>query len=105
MRLTEAHLEALDLFDALADDPELHFGMQLEPGDMQFVYNHSQLHDRTGFLDWPERERRRHLLRLWLSLPGDRPLPACFRERYGSIEVGDRGGIITPETQLHAPLD
>ena len=105
MRLTEAHVEALDLFDALADDPELHFGMQLEPGDMQFVYNHSQLHDRTGFLDWPERERRRHLLRLWLSLPGDRPLPDCFRERYGSIEVGDRGGIVTPETRLHAPLD
>jgi hypothetical protein len=72
---------------------------------MQFVYNHSQLHDRTGFTDWPDPARRRHLLRLWLSIPGDRPLPNCFRERYGSITPGDRGGIITPGTRLHAPLD
>jgi hypothetical protein len=105
MRLTPAHLEALDLFDALANDPELHFGMQLQPGDMQFVYNHSQLHDRTAFVDWPETGRKRHLLRLWLSVAGDRPLPECFKQRYGSIEIGNRGGIVTKETRLHAPLD
>ncbi|MEQ8291292.1 MAG: TauD/TfdA family dioxygenase [Roseovarius sp.] len=105
MRLTPEHVEALDMFDRLADDPELNFAMDLEPGDMQFVYNHSQLHDRTGFLDWPDPKERRHLLRLWLSLEGDRPLPECFRERYGSIEIGNRGGIITKETRLHAPLD
>ncbi len=105
MRLTESHVAALDLFDALANDPELHIRMRLEPGDMQFVYNHSQLHDRTGFTDWPEPGRRRHLLRLWLSMPGDRPLPPAFAERYGSIEIGNRGGIVTPKTRLHAPLD
>jgi hypothetical protein len=105
MRLSEAHIEALDMFDALADDPEMHFGMDLEPGDMQFVYNHSQLHDRTAFTDWPDPERRRHLLRLWLSVPGDRELPDCFGQRYGSIEVGNRGGIITKHTKLQAPLD
>lgn len=105
MRLTQAHVEALDLFDALANDPELCFSMQLEPGDMQFVYNHAQLHDRTGFLDWPERDKRRHLMRLWLSPEGDRPLPEVFKQRYGSIEVGNRGGIITKHTVLSAPLD
>ena len=47
--------------------------MRLQPGDMQFVYNHHMMHDRTGFRDWPEPEKRRHLLRLWLALPGDRP--------------------------------
>lgn len=105
MPLTAEHVEALDMFDDLANDPELCFGMQLTPGDMQFVYNHSQLHDRTGFLDWPDPTQRRHLLRLWLSIDGDRPLPECFKERYGSIEVGNRGGIITQETNLHAPID
>ncbi len=105
MRLTPAHIEALDLFDALANDPDLHFGMQLEPGDMQFVYNHSQLHDRTGFMDWPDPAKRRHLMRLWLSPDGDRPLPETFRQRYGSIEIGNRGGIITQHTTLTAPLD
>ncbi len=102
--LTSIQLEALDLFDALANDPELHFKMRLQPGDMQFVYNHSQLHDRTGFEDWPEVNDRRHMMRLWLSIGGDRPLPDCFKERYGSIEIGKRGGIVTDKTRLHAPL-
>jgi hypothetical protein len=105
LRLTPEHIAALDLFDSLANDPTVHLRMRLHPGDMQFVYNHGQLHDRTGFRDWPDPTERRHLLRLWLSLPGDRPLPDVFRERYGSIEIGDRGGIITAGTRLHAPLD
>ena len=105
MRLTPDHVAALDMFDTLADDPELHFRMRLEPGDMQFVYNHAQLHDRTAFTDWPQPDRRRHLMRLWLALPGDRDLPPCFAERYGSIEVGNRGGIIVPGATLTAPLD
>lgn len=92
-RLTGGHIGALDLFDRLADDPHLHLRMRLRPGDMQFVYNHNLLHDRTSFTDWPEPERHRHLLRLWLSIPGDRPLPACFAQRYGSIEIGNRGGV------------
>ncbi|SLN35926.1 Taurine catabolism dioxygenase TauD, TfdA family [Falsiruegeria litorea R37] len=105
MRLTPAHVEALDMFDALANDPELHITMRLQPGDMQFVYNHAMLHDRTGFIDWPDPDKRRHLFRLWLSLPGDRPLPPVFAERYGDLTIGARGGIITDRTRLHAPLD
>ena len=96
LRLTPNHIEALDLFDELANDPDLTLSMQLEPGDIQFVHNHSMLHDRMGFEDWPEPDRRRHLLRLWLSIPGDRPLPECFAERFGSTTIGDRGGIVVP---------
>jgi len=105
LRLSDQHVEALDLFDSLANEPSLHLSMQLEHGDMQFVHNHSMLHDRTGFLDWPEPENKRHLLRLWLSIEGDRELPDSFKQRYGSITVGDRGGIITEATKLHAPID
>ncbi|MCC3861312.1 TauD/TfdA family dioxygenase [Pseudemcibacter aquimaris] len=104
-RLTNKHIQALDLFDSLANDPDLHFRMELKEGDLQFVYNHSQLHDREGFTDHPEPENRRHLYRLWLSLDGDRELPECFKERYGSIEIGNRGGIITPETKLTFEID
>lgn len=104
-RLTEKQVEALDFFDSLANDPTLHLSMQLEPGDIQFVYNHSLLHDRTAFVDWSETNKKRHLLRLWLSLPGDRPLPDCFRQRYGTIEIGNRGGIIVEGTRLNVPLD
>ena len=104
-RLTPAHVQAFDLFDTLANDPILHFGMQLQPGDMQFVYNHALLHDRTAFRDWPGASQKRHLLRLWLSMEGDRPLPDCFKQRYGSIEIGNRGGIVTKGTNLNVPLD
>lgn len=105
LQLTREHVQALDLFDELANNPELNLSMQLEPGDMQFVYNHGLLHDRTGFEDWPDVEDRRHLLRLWLSVPNDRPLPEVFKERFGSIEVGNRGGIAIGRTRPCAPIE
>lgn len=102
--LSDDHRAALDAWDALTNDPDLHLTMRLEPGDMQFVYNHHLLHDRTGFTDWEDPAQRRHLLRLWLSLPGDRALPPVFSQRYGPIEVGNRGGIIVRDTRLHVSL-
>ncbi|MEO0494541.1 MAG: TauD/TfdA family dioxygenase [Actinomycetota bacterium] len=92
--LTDRQRAALDLFDEIASDSAMHLTMRLQPGDIQFVHNHSLLHDRTGFVDRPEAPR--HLLRLWLSIPGDRELPPAFASRYGSITVGDRGGIVVP---------
>ncbi|XXT04330.1 TauD/TfdA family dioxygenase [Sorangium sp. So ce363] len=103
--LSARQIEALDLFDALANDPALHMIMELRPGDIQLVHNHTLLHDRTAFEDWPDPDRKRHLLRLWLAPPGARPLPPVFRERYGALTPGDRGGIVVPGTRLHAPLD
>jgi hypothetical protein len=97
--------EALDLFDALANDPALHFFMEFQPGDIQLVHNHTVLHDRTAFEDWPEPERKRHLLRLWLAPPQAPPLPPIYVERYGSIVAGDRGGIVVKGTKLVVPLD
>jgi TfdA family taurine catabolism dioxygenase TauD len=104
-RLQPAEIEALDMFDDFANDADLRLDMELRPGDMQFLHNHTILHDRTAFEDWPEPERKRHLLRLWLAAPGARPLPPVYAERYGSTTVGDRGGIICPDTRLHAPLE
>jgi hypothetical protein len=103
--LSPRQLEALDLFDALANDPALSFNMAFAPGDLQLVHNHSLLHDRTQFEDWPEPERRRHLLRLWLAPLEARPLPAVFAERYGSILPGARGGVSVPGLELKTPLE
>jgi hypothetical protein len=44
-------------------------------------------------------------MRLWLSIESNRLLPEFFKERYGSVDVGKRGGIITKRTKLHAPND
>jgi Taurine catabolism dioxygenase TauD, TfdA family len=103
-RLTPARVEALDLFDSLANDPKLHMFMAFKPGDVQLVHNHTLLHDRTDFTDWPEPERRRHLLRLWLAAADARPLPEIFAQRYGTVTVGERGGVVLRGTRLHAPL-
>src|ERR1041385_2920952 len=102
--LTEKQIEALDLFDQLANDPQLHLLMDLEPGDIQLVHNHTILHDRTAFEDFPESDRKRHLLRLWLAPPNARPLPEVFAERFGSITPGDRGGGVVPGAQPPLPF-
>ena len=104
-RLTAAEHEALDMLDALTNDPELNLTIEFRPGDMQFVHNHQILHSRTDFEDWPELEKRRHLLRLWLAPAGARELPPAYAQRYGSIVPGNRGGIITQETKLTFVLE
>ncbi len=73
-RLTADERELLDTYDAIANSPELYLDMELRAGDVQLLSNHTVLHARTAFTDWPEDERRRHLLRLWLSVPESRPL-------------------------------
>jgi hypothetical protein len=104
-RLTPERVEALDMFDALTNDPKLNMFMEFKPGDVQLVHNHTLLHDRTSFVDWAEPERKRHLLRLWLAADRARPLPETFAQRYGSVTIGDRGGIIVRGTRLQAPLE
>lgn len=104
-RLSRRQIEALDMLDALAARDDVRLDMNLRPGDMQFLHNHQILHARTAYEDYPEPERKRHLLRLWLSPPNGRPLPPVFAERYGSIEPGNRGGIRVPGVALGVPLD
>jgi hypothetical protein len=101
--LTDKQIEALDLFDALANDPALCFQMEFQTGDIQLVHNHTMLHDRTAFEDWPE--RKRHLLRLWLAPENARPLPPIFAERYGAVAPGQRGGVDVPGIRYSIPWD
>lgn len=97
--LTLLQVEALDLLDQLANDPKLNLEMELQPGDIQLVHNHTILHDRTAFEDYPEPDRKRHLLRLWLAPAGARSLPPVFAERFGSVEPGKRGGVSVPTSK------
>jgi hypothetical protein len=59
----------------LFDDEALSADFDLEPGQLQFVDNRVLGHARTGFVDFPEPERRRHLVRLWLRDHGRRAYP------------------------------
>ena len=104
-RLVEVEREALAMLDEMANDPALHLKLEFRPGDMQFLHNHQILHSRTDFEDWPEPERRRHLLRLWLAPREGRPLPPAFAQRYGALTPGDRGGIVVRDTVLTFSLE
>lgn len=102
-RFTDLQIEALDTLDALAE--ELHYDMAFAPGDIQFLHNHVTAHGRTLYEDWPEPERKRHLLRFWLATPGGRPLPAGVLERYVGLKPGQRpAGIIVEDMELRTPL-
>src|SRR5688572_13460888 len=92
-RLTQDQVAAMDLIDALVNDPQIHLRMAFLPGDMQFLHNHQILHSRNDFENWTQPERHRHLLRLWLAPPSARPLPEAFAARYGSVTPGERGEI------------
>ena len=70
-RFTDDETELLDLYEAIASDPASCFDMELQRGDIQLLSNHVVLHSRTAYEDHPQPERRRHLLRLWLSLAGE----------------------------------
>jgi hypothetical protein len=82
---------ALDLLDNLAYDPQIHLDMDLQLGDMQLCNNLTILHSRTGFEDWPEPERRRHMIRLWLTFDQRRPLADKFppQNGYGRNQIAE----------------
>ncbi len=93
-RLTERQHRALDMIQELAETDEFRFDMTLEQGDMQFVNNHVLIHSRTHFEDFEEPERKRHLLRLWLSTPEGRPLCEGLLDVYKSVDTNTvRGGF------------
>lgn len=48
---------------------------------------------------------RRHLLRLWVSPPGERPLPEGYKAIWGSTTPGKRGGINIGDNKLVVPLE
>ena len=104
-RLTDQQIAALDLFQELCEDPDIHLNMDFEPGDMQYLHNFQVLHDRTAFKDWPDDpKKKRHLLRLWLCTQQGRELPPVYLDRQESIAIGDRGGIHVPGTRLNVNL-
>ena len=94
--LTPAQNEAISLYRTLAD--ELAMDIEFDLGDISLVQNYVNLHARTRYMDWPEADRKRHLLRLWLSSDGARPV-------HDDIIRDHQFGILEEGTILHAPLE
>lgn len=105
-RLSRSQMEALDMVSELAARPEFRLDITFDPGDIQFVNNLTTMHSRTGYEDYPEPERKRHLLRLWLAVPGGWPLPEAFYERYrATTPSGRAAGVAAMSEDGVTPLD
>jgi hypothetical protein len=56
-------------YEEIAGSPEFRIDMELRPGDIQWLSNHTVVHARTAYRDSGGADGpRRHLLRLWLSI-------------------------------------
>lgn len=92
--MSDIQREALDFVDEQAARPELHATFTQQPGDILFLNNWVTLHRRTAFEDYRQEEQRRHLLRVWLSMPNSRPIDPRFAGNYGATAAGAiRGGM------------
>ncbi len=77
--LTDIQKEAQPIYARIA--AECSIDMPFRKGDVQFLNNHVIVHARHTFTDWPEDERKRYLLRLWLNDVEGRPIPEGRKER------------------------
>src|SRR5216684_1475616 len=91
-KLTDKQKEAIELLMKTAE--ELCFEMTLEPGDLQLINSHVTYHGRTPFEDDHGAGMSRLLLRIWLTMANNRPLPQGHEILWRSIDANaPRGGI------------
>lgn len=77
--LSAEEREALGVFDREALSEDLTIAVDAEPGNVLFLNNRTVLHSRTHYQDYEKLEDRRHLLRVWMSMPEwDRLPPGSF---------------------------
>mgnify|MGYP001030818076 FL=1 len=95
-KLTPEQIEVLELFDEITYEPGMAIEMDFRPGDIQWLSNYAALHARTTFYDFPEPQRRRHLLRLWLHRDAGRPVVDGFGKN-GVVQVREAPRDKKPE--------
>ncbi len=90
--LADAAWEAIAMLQSVSD--EIGFEFTQAPGDMTFFNNHAVYHARSAFEDDPAQAAERLLMRLWLSMPNSRALPADHAVLWGNVAAGARRGGI-----------
>jgi len=79
-RLSPKQTAVLDLFDEICAEPGICLEFDMRPGDILAANNYDILHSRTAFEDYEDPQQRRHMMRLWLTIPNGRPLPPVFAQ-------------------------
>ena len=89
-RPTLLQREALEKVQEIANRPELMLTMEFREGDIQLINNHTLLHARSAYEDYPEPGRERHLLRMWIAVAEERrrPLAETLASRYRWVRGG-----------------
>ncbi|MEC9037473.1 MAG: TauD/TfdA family dioxygenase [Verrucomicrobiota bacterium] len=95
--MSEEQKRALDAIEETASLTEMHFNFRQRPGDILFLNNWTTLHRRSEFIDFPEPEKKRHILRAWISPPNNRPIDPLFEDNYGDHRAGKVRGGMRPE--------
>ena len=106
--LSAAQARAMEVLEGVCKRESLH--MVLDPGDIQFLSNSHIFHARTAYRDWAPGSLdeegglrpRRHLMRLWLSVPEDE---GGWRLPYPDARNKKRGGVQVDDTPPVCPLD
>jgi hypothetical protein len=86
--------EALAVFNAAAEDPEIGAYFLLQPGEQLFWNNYINLHSRSAFVDSESQVRR--LLRLWIRAPNGRPVVQALAERADAADRDYAGDLCPP---------
>ncbi len=76
--LAAVDIGAFNLFEQIAKAPENRLALMLERGDVLVINNYTILHAHARFTDFPQPERQRRLIRLWLDAPDFRDVPKEF---------------------------
>ena len=95
--MSEEQKKALDAIEETASLTEMHFNFRQRPGDILFLNNWTTLHRRSEFIDFPDPEKKRHILRAWISPPNNRPIDPLFEDNYGDHRAGKVRGGMRPE--------
>jgi alpha-ketoglutarate-dependent taurine dioxygenase len=64
--------DAIAALSEVLEDPGLTFEFDLAPGQIQYLMNWGCAHSRTAYEDYPEPDRKRHLVRIFLRDTGAR---------------------------------
>ena len=92
--MTDLQKEALDYLEETCEREDLQYRFYQQPGDLLFLNNWTTLHRRSEFIDHDDPALKRHLLRIWLSVPNSRPIDPLFKDNFGATEAGAiRGGM------------
>ena len=103
-RLSPLQEHALAAVEKLCSDPKNYLELLLQAGDLLLFNNHTVFHARTSYEEALGDENsfnKRHLLRLWISVPNSRELDPIHRSWFGSTSAGAIRGGYARKPLLH----